>query len=217
MRLKKICVYEGSITLITGLAIKGSSNELNIGGADNEVIKNPLTGEPYIPGSSLKGKMRSQLERVEGARDKEGAIQEDSPCKCGNCVICRLFGAHMNVKAKSAPTRMIVRDCTLTDQARRIISDMPLESGSYLEVKAENLINRRSGTAESPRNMERVPAGLSFDLEICVQIFDGDNEKEFKEYVEKGLRLVELSYLGGSGSRGYGQVKFNGSWKEIEV
>ena len=89
--------------------------------------------------------------------------------------------------------------------------------GSYLEVKAENLIRRDKGTAESPRFMERVPAGLEFNLEILVQVFDGDQEDRLKEEVEKALRMVELSYLGGSGSRGYGQVKFQGEWKEIEV
>lgn len=217
MKLKKICVYTGTIELVTGLAIRGASNELNIGGADSEVIKNPITGEPYIPGSSLKGKMRSQLERRDGAKNRRGEPEISKPCGCGTCTICKLFGAHMNPGASSAPTRIIVRDCVLTEASRKIIADMPIESGSYLEVKAENLIKRDSGTAESPRFMERVHAGLSFDMQIIIQIFEGDDEAELKGYVEDGLKLVELSYLGGSGSRGYGQVKFDGAWKDEEV
>lgn len=92
---------------------------------------------------------------------------------------------------------------------------MPLESGSFLEVKAENSINRNRGTADSPRFIERVPAGLSFDVEILLQIFEDDDEHVLKETVNEAMKLLENSYLGGSGSRGYGQVKFEGSWMEI--
>lgn len=219
MKLQKICKYEGTIKLVTGLAIKGSSNELNIGGADSEVVKNPLTGEPYIPGSSLKGKMRSQLERIYGMKNSRGMNENAKPCGCGeiNCPICCLFGAHMNPGAASAPTRIIVRDCELTNNSREKILEMPVESGGYLELKAENLIKRDKGTADAPRFMERVPAGMEFRLEILVQVFEGDEEDQLKNTVEKALDMVELSYLGGSGSRGYGQVKFEGEWKEIGV
>lgn len=219
MKLQKICKYEGTIKLVTGLAIKGANNELNIGGADSEVIKNPLTLEPYIPGSSLKGKMRSQLERVNGMKNSKLMTEYAKPCGCGqkNCPVCVLFGAHMNPKAESSPTRIIVRDSVLTEESRNIIRDMPAERGSYLELKAENLIKRDKGTADAPRFMERVPAGMSFSLEILLQVFEGDDEKEMKKEIETALKLVESSYLGGSGSRGYGQVKFDGKWEEIGV
>ena len=85
MKLKAVYAYKGKVTLITGLAIRGAGSELSIGGADSEVIKNPITGEPYIPGSSLKGKMRSQLERVYGAKNKKGEIELAKPCGCGQC------------------------------------------------------------------------------------------------------------------------------------
>ena len=219
MKLLKIFKYEGTVKLITGLAIKGASNELNIGGADSEVVKNPLTGEPYIPGSSLKGKMRSQLERIYGMKNSRGRDEFSKPCGCGEktCPICTLFGAHMNPKAESAPTRIIVRDCELTETSKKTIQDMPIERGSYLELKAENMIKRDKGTADAPRFMERVPAGLEFKLEILLQIFEGDNENKLKSEIEKSLDMVELSYLGGSGSRGYGKVEFAGEWKEIGV
>lgn len=233
MKLRKICKYEGTITLVTGLAIRGASNEMGIGGADSEVIKNPITGEPYLPGSSLKGKMRSQLERALEKVDESGL-----PCGCGeyDCPICTIFGTHRSgyrgkqeskesketredrgKKTEKSPTRIIVRDSVFTSESREKIRSLPLERGGYLELKAENMIHRSSGTAESPRFMERIPAGLTFTLEILLQIFDDDDENKMKKHVENALRLVENSYLGGSGSRGYGQVKFNGEWKDVEV
>lgn len=219
MKLKKICKFTGSIELLTGLSIKGADTELRIGGVDSEVVKNPLTGEPYIPGSSLKGKMRSSLERVLGAESREGKPEEEKPCGCGRkgCPVCVLFGAHMNQKAESSPTRIIVRDCTLTEASRGRVQEIPVEQGTYLETKAENIIKRKSGTADSPRMMERVPAGLDFTLEIVLQVFESDDEGWLKEHIEKALALVEESYLGGSGSRGYGQVKFHGGWEDVDI
>lgn len=219
MKLNKTLKYEGKMTLMTGMAIKGANDDLNIGGADSEVVKNPITGMPYIPGSSLKGKMRSLLEINEGKFFKKKDGQETGgPCNCGNkdCLICTLFGAHQNPNAKSAPTRIIVRDCSMDEASIYTIDNMPLDKGNYLELKAENSINRKSGTAESPRFIERIPAGLSFNVEIMLNVFDGDNEKKMVEEIDKGIRLVENSYLGGSGTRGYGQVKFEGKWMKFE-
>jgi len=220
MKLQTIYAYEGTITLLTGLAIRGAGSELSIGGADSEVIKNPITGEPYIPGSSLKGKMRSQLERVYGAKkyDNKVLVEETvAPCGCGECDICRVFGAHKNTKSLVAPTRIIVRDAVLTEECRAQIANMPVEAGNSLELKAENMIKRNSGTADAPRFMERVPAGMEFHVELMLQVFDKDDAERMKKLVEEGLKLVEMSYLGGSGSRGYGQVKFNGEWKKVVV
>ena len=223
MRLMKTIKYTGEMEIVSGLAIRGAGNDLNIGGADSEVIKNPITKTPYIPGSSLKGKMRSLLELKYGRREKdikkegkiikEGKKDGDKPCGCGrkDCFICTIFGAHMNPGADSAPTRIIVRDCNLTKASLELIENLPLDGG-FLEEKSENIINRNDGTAGSPRTMERVPAGLKFEVEIILQIFEGDSEQDMKERVEEGLRLLENSYLGGSGSRGYGQVKFSGDW-----
>ena len=97
MKLEKVVTISGQIECKTGLCIKGSNSDLNIGGADSEVIKNPLTGRPYIPGSSIKGKMRSQLEKKYDIKPKK----EGQPCGCGqeNCMICTVFGAHMNPRS----------------------------------------------------------------------------------------------------------------------
>ena len=97
----------------------------------------------------------------------------------------------------------------MSEEFRTRIQELPTERGSYLELKGENIINRKTGTAEHPRFIERVPAGAAFDFEILLQILEGDDEEALRGLVEEGLQLVEASYLGGSGSRGYGQVKFH--------
>ncbi len=211
-KLIKMDKYVGEIELLSGLAINGSGNDLHIGGADTEVIKNPITQMPYIPGSSLKGKMRSLLELKYG-KWTQGRMGE--PCGCGkkDCFICTIFGAYNNPRAESAPTRIIVRDCNLTKESEDLINNLPLDSGSYLEEKTENIIDRKQGIAGSPRTKERVPAGLSFSMEIVLQIFDEDNEQALKGYINEALELLQNSYLGNSGSRGYGQVKIEGDWQ----
>ena len=109
MKLKEIVTFSGKIYCVSGLCIGGSSNSLEIGGIDREVIKNPITKEPYIPGSSIKGKMRSELEKRYGAlkreRDKTTNLTEKEPCGCGRrtCLICKIFGAHKYPGAPSAP------------------------------------------------------------------------------------------------------------------
>ena len=99
----------------SGLHIGGSQDELSIGGSDNPVIKNPVNGRPYIPGSSLKGKMRGELEKQWG-RFSTSRRGDPQACGCGeqDCPICRVFGAHMNTRSSLGPSRIIVRDGRLT-------------------------------------------------------------------------------------------------------
>jgi CRISPR-associated protein Csm3 len=206
MKLEKILSFKGKVICKTGLHIGGTNNQIKIGGVDSEVIRNPLTDEPYIPGSSLKGKMRSQLEKKLGKVTDNGR-----PCNCGQigCTVCTLFGAHMNTKSLCGSTRIIVRDCNLTEETRQKYHELIKEKGaSYLETKAENIINRKSGTSDNPRFVERIPAGSEFEFNIQLNVFDDDDEKELVDAVKECLKLVEDSYLGGSGSRGYGQVEF---------
>ena len=200
-----------SITFITrcesGLHIGGSQDELVIGGSDNPVIKNPSTGQPYIPGSSLKGKMRAELEKQMG---KSGGRNGDAPCGCAGetCPVCRVFGAH-SPKSTLGPSRIIVRD------GRR-------RSGGQIENKAENVINRQTGAAQYPRSNERVVEGTEFDLQIVLQVFDLDSGFSYEDrsgtrhrggaalqaVVADGLRLVQLTGMGGGTSRGSGAVSF---------
>lgn len=206
MKIKNYKKITGKIECVTGLHIGGSAEQIDIGGVDLPIIKHPVSGEPYIPGSSLKGKMRSQLEKRAGKVGDRG-----EPCKCGqaSCLVCRVFGAHMNTRHELGPTRILVRDATLSQETRAEYLKLVEEKGvSYIEKKVENIVNRKTGTAEHPRSQERVPAGAKFDFEIVLQVLDTDNETELVEFVKKGLNEVETTYLGGYGSRGSGQVKF---------
>jgi CRISPR-associated protein Csm3 len=205
MKLLKTSVIKGQIKCITGLHIGGSNDAIEIGGIDNPVIKHPVTREPYIPGSSLKGKMRSQMEKMEGKVDFNG-----EPCGCGNdsCMVCRVFGVHKKSRHRLGPTRIMVRDAMLSQESRQEMQEAVAEGLSYIEIKTENIINRNVGNALHPRQQERVPAGAKYDMEIAIQIFDIDGDKDIVGYVKKALKSVEDSYLGASGSRGYGKIKF---------
>lgn len=206
MKLKEFRIIKGQLVCKTGLHIGAGKDVIEIGGVDDPVVKHPLTLEPYIPGSSLKGKMRSLLEKKLGKTSNENP---NEPCNCGNCIVCKLFGAHKNTNSKVAPTRVLVRDAFLNEVTRGWFQKMLREKGrSYLEIKAENMVGRKTGAAKDPHFIERVPEGSAFDLEIVIQVFDSDNGDELEKTVKECLALVQQTYLGGSGSRGYGQVEF---------
>lgn len=191
--IKKIKVTS-TLELISGLHIGGNGDNVEIGGIDNPVIKMPTKdNQPYIPGSSLKGKMRCLLEQIAG-----------SPEVGGNDAINSLFG----YSANNIPSRIIVRDAYMTKQCVDSLKSNDNLEMPYTEGKWENVINRIRGTAEHPRQTERIPAGVVFNTEFIINIWDGDDETKLKDLLIEGIRALENDYLGGSGSRGYGQVKF---------
>lgn len=215
MKLEKLIKVTGTIKLESGLHIGGGKDDLEIGGVDDTVVKHPLTSEPYIPGSSIKGKMRSGMERKLDRYNKE----KGEPCGCGEreCDICILFGAHKNPRSAVAPSRVLFRDAFMSSQTRDKFAEFQAEKGkSYMEIKAENTLNRNTMGA-SPRFFERVPAGATFDMEIIIQVFDKDDPEHLKKRIEEGLNLIENTYLGGSGSRGYGKVSIDFSFEDIEI
>ena len=199
----KIVKLTGQIELLSGLHIGGGDDTMKIGGIDNGVVKDVNTDKPYIPGSSLKGKMRSLLEwdcRLVGQGDGSqlnSKILEKipEPDQKDAQTLLKLFG---DKEGAYGITRINVGDCSLVEKDGEITS----------EAKYENVINRQKGTAEHPRQTERVPAGVKFDFDIRVKVLEGDDEKELIDMVKRGFELIESDYLGGSGSRGYGRVKF---------
>ena len=205
--VKKIKINT-SITLITGLHIGGNSENVEIGGIDNPVIKLASKGDvPYIPGSSLKGKMRCLLEQAAGA-PKVGLDPK----------VNNLFGITES-KANNTtnqPSKIIVRDAMLSDESKKMLLDCDNLDMPYTENKFENVIDRVKGIAQHPRQTERVPAGAKFNAEFVINVWDDDDEQEMMALFEKGIRLLENDYLGGSGSRGYGQIKF-GEMKKMEL
>ena len=224
-QLKMKIYIKGTITSLTGLHIGGTNVGFAIGGADATVVRNPWNQQPFIPGSSLKGKMRSLLERLEGKWSTSGITQsgpyigdKESTSSSGK-FICDIFGVtpeniKENAKKKHGDykperddmpiSRIIVRDCELepesVEKLKKIKSDMP-----YTEVKTEVVIDRITASA-TPRQLERVPAGAVFNMRIVLNVFDGDDYTELVNKIFEALCLVQNDALGGKGSRGSGEV-----------
>jgi CRISPR-associated protein Csm3 len=203
--VKKIEYHEirGIIQCVSGLRVGGSDELLQIGGTDLTCIKHPVTLKPYIPGSSIKGKMRSELEQKLG---KFGGRENDEPCGCGrpDCLVCRVFGPHKQARHNLGPTRIVVRDGQCV-------------SGGETELKAENVINRKTGTALHPRKVERVVAGSEFSLRIGVHVWDLDQDVRYSdrtgadalvEFIKDGLRALRQTGLGSGVSKGSGEIEF---------
>lgn len=212
MKLVNIRKITGKILLLSGLHIGAGKDSVEIGGLDNPIIKNPLTNAPYIPGSSLKGKMRSLLEmRLLGEKEfpaMKSSMLKGNPCQCGECPVCKIFGvsgsASKSLENQPGPTRLLVRDALLDEECQKLFEDNELP----MEIKYENSINRCTGVA-NPRPLERVPAGAKFDLNLSLRVYEGDDFKKNLKYVYGALKLLELDALGGGGSRGNGEVRFD--------
>lgn len=211
MKLTNIVEIKAKLVLQTGLHIGAGDSEMHIGGIDNSVIKHPLTQSPYIPGSSLKGKIRTLLEWRSGAVQSAPLTLKEigkNPNEVKN--ILRLFGISGDTKnseqevAEIGVSRLAFWDCALNEAWEKAIRD---DNQLLTEAKSENTIDRITSTAGNPRQTERVPAGAEFDFKLTLRQFEGD-KPELLDLVLKGLKLLELDSLGGSGSRGYGKVKF---------
>ena len=192
----------GQLVVLTGLHIGGSKSTLDIGGIDHNVVKTAHR-YPFIPGSSLKGKLRSLLARLEGSED----VKQDSQ------LIQALFGKAGDDKQDTSPrmTRLIIGDATFNLRAFERLRESSLdqiEEGQYTEGKMENKIDRKKGSAVNPREIERVLPGSIFDFEIIYNCCQGDEEATHLGTLVKGMELLSDDYLGGSGTRGYGKVGF---------
>ena len=188
----EIKMITGTIQVVTGLHIGSGNTEMHIGGTDNPVIKNVLKNEPYIPGSSLKGKMRSLLQLYTGNEFDEN--------------VAKLFGVASDDKRNKSEeigtTRLQFWDCFISDSWRKVIAQK--DTGNT-EIKMENTINRKTGTAQNPRNTERVLPDTEFDFKLSLKVFDDEN---LLDIVLGTMKLLEMDSLGGCGSRGYGRIKF---------
>ncbi len=217
-------IFSADLHCETGLHIGAGKGSLEIGGADNPVVKDAF-GLPYIPGSSLRGKIRSLLENAMGLtspaelvylskrRGQEVRIhQSDRP----DDEICLLFGRNPGrmervegeaVESKSAsPARLTIYDSPLdqdsiTAQMRENLDD------EITEVKSENAIDRITSQA-NPRTLERVPSGARFRVRMVLDVLC-EEDKALAGRVIEGLRLLEDDALGGGGSRGSGRVRFS--------
>lgn len=213
MKLNYKIEIKGILKVETGLHIGGSEVELEIGGLDNAVVKDTRTGKPYIPGSSLKGKLRDLIARKMGYEN----LKDDRDATF------ILFGEGANDKYRNTG-HLIVRDAFFRGNN--------FDPDKDLEEKSENTIKRSTGKA-TPRIMERVVNGAEFDLEMIVDIYNTYNyrsrvkkpdenideikmvinrsfgEKDLLDTLKLGFQLLEYDYLGGSGTRGYGKVSIH--------
>ena len=218
-------ILEGEMTCETGLHVGAGKGSLEIGASDNPVAKDAF-GRPYVPGSSLRGRIRSLLEQASGlavpselvylSRRKGQEVrvhQSDRP----DDEICILFGRNPGrmervqgetlETTQSTPARLAVFDAPLsiesiTPQMRENLDD------ELTEVKSENAIDRITSQA-NPRSLERVPAGARFKVRFVMDVLCEEDAPLFARLLE-GIRLLEDDALGGGGSRGSGRVSFSG-------
>ena len=225
-------VISGIISCHSGIFIGGADDTLQIGGIDKSVIRNPLTGEPYIPGSSLKGKLRSITEKIvkdakgspfvanrsgDGGQGKVWRHECDDFDDAKTCQLCRIFGATGEGDKDNYPGALLVRDSTLFNKDKLLQDGLPIT-----ETKMENAIDRLTSAA-SPRTFERVPAGAEFEFELVYRVetlepegvpkngnvtVDSARVKTDITNLLAAMDILEKDGLGGNISRGYGRIEF---------
>lgn len=218
-------ILEGELLCETGLHIGAGKGSLEIGGADNPVVKDAF-GRPYIPGSSLRGRLRSLLEQAGGlavpselvylSRRKGQEVRIHQSDRPGD-EVCLLFGRSATrmervqgdaIDSGSAtPARLTVYDAPLdpdsiSAQMRENLDD------ELTEVKSENAIDRLTAQS-SPRTLERVPSSARFKVRMVLDVLCEEDRELISKLLE-GMRLLEDDALGGGGSRGSGRVRFSG-------
>ena len=193
----------GKLKIITGMHIGGSSDFAPIGAVDSPFIRDPFTHAPIIPGSSIKGKLRTLLAKMHCKDYLLNTVDKDDE------VIARLFGASGNSFA--CPARLQFFDLFVTQET--IDNFNAIETDTYVgEVKFENTISRTTGVA-NPRQIERVPAGAVFNFKLVYNVERVEEVEQDLQTLKEAFELLENDYLGGHGSRGYGRVKL----QEIEL
>ena len=185
-KLKQVCTFGGSSAFSA------------IGSVDKTVIRDTVTGTPIIPGSSLKGKIRSLLAKeLNGKKTVSTYDQDDEK-------ILRLFGSAAKDKAgKLRFSRLIFSDLYMSNIQE--LKDKGVDRPT--EIKFENNINRLTAVA-NPRQIERVIRGAQFPFTVIYNVDDENDVTEDIRLFATGLKLLTYDYLGGHGSRGYGKVEF---------
>lgn len=239
-------VVSAEMLALTGLRVGAAASGLDIGGVDQPVLRDPVTNQPYVPGSSLKGKLRSLLTKAHGLPLQE-LVQRPvqvwlhwctEEAAYRRCPVCPTFGQFPSGPRGArfdfvTPTRLIARDARLGPElqvveegrvSRKAWSQVDMDL-PYSEVKVEVALDVVTA-ASNPRQMERVPPGAIFDTELLFSVYRADangidpemEQKRLRE-VLTAMRLLEDDYLGSSGTRGYGKVKFQRvkvTWRPLE-
>ncbi len=184
----------GKLEVVTGMHIGGSSAFAAIGAVDSPVIKDSRENLPMIPGSSLKGKMRTLLAKE---YNETVAAKPDED----NGRIVRLFGSAKKGNIKRSRIQIADMVMANADEFRQ------RGTQSLTEIKFENTINRLTAVA-NPRQIERVIRGSEFALDMIYEVEEESEIVEDLGMLAEGMKLLQYDYLGGHGSRGYGKVRF---------
>lgn len=192
----------GIIEVITGMHIGGNGAFAVIGAIDSPVVKDVRTKLPMIPGSTLKGKIRTLLAKVYNT----SVVNPDDDAEC----ILRLFGSAK--KDKVLPSRIIISDMFMSNADELRNKNIK----SMTEVKFENSINRQTAVA-NPRQIERVIRGSKFALDIIYELSDETEAIKDIELLVQGMKLLQYDYIGANGSRGYGKIKFDDVYADVVV
>lgn len=193
--MNNILIKKYQIKVLTGLHIGAGKEGFEIGEMDNPVVKDFATGIPYIPGSSIKGKIRFLLEKKYQKGSKQYQLIQD------------LFGRPAEEEKKQM-TILVFRDAFVQGELEEELKEKMSQGEPITEEKTE--VALRDQNKPNPRPIERVPKGYLFQLEVVFRFYEVEEEEKRKAYMElfeEGLKLLEDDYLGGSGSRGYGKVK----------
>lgn len=192
---------KGTIELLTGMHIGGSTQFAAIGAIDSPVMRDVFSDLPMIPGSSLKGKMRTLMAKKYSPKLES---HNDDPA-----IIRRLFGS--SNKEKIEASRLIFSDAFISNEKE--LKEIGI---STTEIKVENTINRITAVA-NPRQIERAVRGSEFEFRI---VYNADKEEEIVEdmkLLKEGLKFLEYDYIGGHGSRGYGRIGIKNLGVELVV
>ena len=198
------------LEVLTGMHIGGTDIFSAIGAVDSPVIRDSHSGLPIVPGSSLKGKLRALLAQSLNERavsdhnsDDERTVSDHnsdderavSDHNSDDERILRLFGSSKPIRA----SRLQFSDCFMKNADK-------LKNVGVTEIKSENTISRADSKA-NPRQIERVIPGALFEVVITYNFIDAETADEDLRLLAKAMKLLEVDYLGGHGSRGSGRVK----------
>lgn len=168
-----------TLVVETGLHIGGGGENLDIGGLDKSVIRDPITQQPYLPGSSIKGKLRSTLERLlkkplnrpggSGTYRYESDDLEDGYTEIANgqyvafqgaatCPLSRVFGSTGGSKCCLKP-EVVTRE-NLDNRGSATINNE-----AYVKTKGRNaparlMVRDAHLLPESVKQLEKIDTGL---------------------------------------------------------
>ena len=192
-------IIEADIKLLTGMHIGASNDFSPIGAVDSVVVKDPLTNMPIIPGSTIKGKLRTMMAKLYSKTDRLPDYKDD------DIKILELFGSSTKDNIKEAKLQFY--DLFMTNGDELLNKNLDL---GYTEIKFENSINRITAEA-NPRQLERVPKGAIFRFKLIYNLFKNQSETISNDFklISNSIKALQLDYIGGSGTRGYGRVSFS--------